>query len=186
MQKTAKKLPAFLQWKTEELVLIGTFAALIKLLTLTVSLIGGGMNPLTLVLKNVIATSMLVVLIHKVPRSGVLILYVVQQAVVTMMLMGSGMIILPGYLIAAAIAEGMAFLAGGYRNTGAILLSVGFFDLTSRIVAMGMSWLFMRENLTIFFTSLIIVGISYLGCLIGLGTGVKFVKEFRHAGFIRN
>lgn len=186
MQNTLKKLPVFLQWKTEELVLIGTFAALIKILTLTVALIGGGMNPLTLVLKNIIATSMLVVLVHKVPRSGVLFLYVIQQTAITMMLMGSGMIILPGYLLASAFAEGLAFLASGYRNTGAILLSIGFFDLTSRLVAMGMSWLFMRENIAIFFTSLIIVGVSYMGCLIGLGTGIKFVKEFRHAGFIRN
>lgn len=178
------KLP-ILQWKTEELVLIGTFAALIKLVTLTISLMGGGMNPITLVLKNVIATAMLVVLIHKVPRTGVLMLYVVQQAVIMMMLMGSGMIILPGYLLAAVMAETLAYLSGGYRNTVAILLSIGFFDIASRCVAVGLSWLFLRENITMFYTSVAIVAASYVGCLIGLGTGIKFVKEFRHAGFIR-
>ncbi len=176
---------SLLRWNTEELVLIGTFAALIKMVTLTVSLLGGGMNPATLLLKNIVATSMLVVLLHKVPRTGVLVLYVLQQAIIMMMLMGSGMIILPGYLIAAIIAETIAFFVGGYRNTFSILLCIGFYDLGSRIVSMGMSWLFMRENISLFFVALGIVGIGYIGCLVGLGTGIKFVKEFRHAGFIR-
>ncbi len=182
---TKADFKSLFHWKTEELVLIGTFAALIKMVTLLVALLGGGMNPLTLLLKNIVATSMLVVLFHKVPRTGVLVLYVLQQAIIMMMLMGSGMIILPGYLIAALIAETIAWIIGGYRNTLVILFTVGFYDLASRSVSMGMSWLFMRENLTLFFAALGIVGFGYIGCLIGLGTGLKFVKEFRHAGFIR-
>lgn len=183
--KLKTKLKSLFVWSTEELVLIGTFAALIKIVTLTVSLVGGGMNPATLLLKNIVATAMLVVLLHKVPRPGVLVLYVLQQAIIMMMLMGSGIIILPGYLIAAIIAEVLAFFAGGYRSTTAILLCIGFYDLASRSISMGMSWLFMRENMALFFVALGIVGVGYVGCLIGLGTGIKFVKEFRHAGFIR-
>jgi len=182
---TKPDFKSLFRWNTEELVLIGTFAALIKMVTLTVSLLGGGMNPVTLLLKNIVATSMLVVLFHKVPRNGVLVLYVLQQAIIMMMLVGSGMIILPGYLIAAIVAETIAFFIGGYRSTFAILLCIGFYDLASRSVSMGMSWLFMRENMALFFVALGIVGFGYIGCLIGLGTGVKFVKEFRHAGFIR-
>lgn len=179
-------LKSIFRWDTEELVLIGTFAALIKIITLTVSLLGGGMNPLTLLLKNVVATSMLVVLLHKVPRAGVLILYVLQQAIIMVMMMGSGMIILPGYLVAALIAESLALLGGGNQKTAAIILAVGCYDLTSRSVSMGMSWLFMRENIGLFLAATAIIAFGYIGCIIGLGTGVKFVKEFRNAGFIRH
>jgi energy-coupling factor transport system substrate-specific component len=178
-------LKSIFRWNTEELVLIGTFAALIKILTLMISLLGGGMNPLSLLLKNVVATSMLVVLLHKVPRTGVLILYVLQQAIIMMMLMGSGIIILPGYLVAAFIAEALALLCGGYHKTGAILVAVACYDLASRCVSMGLGWLFMRENVSLFLMALAVVGFGYIGCLIGLGSGVKFVKEFRNAGFIR-
>ncbi len=179
------RLRSLFRWNTEELVLIGTFAALVKMLTLTVSLLGGGMNPLTLLLKNIIATALLVVLIHKIPRSGVLVLYVLQQAIIMMMLMGSGLIILPGYLIAATAAEIVAGFCGGYHRTIGILLAVAVYDIGSRSVSMGLSWLFMRENPNLFFIALAAVAFGYIGCLIGLGTGVKFVKEFRNAGFIR-
>ncbi len=177
--------PSIVHWNTRELVLIGTFAALIKLITLTVSLMGGGMNPVTLLLKNIVATALLVVLFHKVPRVGVLTLYVLQQAIIMMMLMGSGLIILPGYLVAALLVEGGAHLLGGYRNTWAILLSIGLYDLFSRAISLGLSWLFMRENSALFLAAFTIIAVGYLGCLIGLRTGVRFVREFRHAGFIR-
>lgn len=182
----SRNLGALFNWGTEELVLIGTFAALIKIMTLMVSLLGGGMNPITLLLKNILATAMLVVLLHKIPRVGVLVLYVLQQGIVVMMLLGSGMILLPGYLIAAVIAETFAFLIGGYRKTYAILLSVAVYDFASRSVSMGISWLYSRENLPMFFAALGIIAVGYLGCLLGLGAGVKFVKEFRNAGFIRH
>ena len=174
------------RWQTDELILIGTFAALIKIVTLIISLLGGGMNPVTMVLKNALCTSMLVVLFHKVPRTGVLTLYVVQQAIIMMVLMGKGMMFLPFSVLTAILADALGLFAGGYGKTRGILIGIAFYDFFSRVFAMGFGWFFMRENPALFYMALGVVSIGYMGCLIGLGTGVKFVKEFRHAGIIRH
>ena len=181
-----ERLKNLFRWQTDELILVGTFAALIKIVSLIVSLLGGGMNPITMILKNVLCTSMLVVLFHKVPRTGVLTLYVIQQAIIMMVLMGRGMTIVPGYILAAVLADAVGFLVGGYKNTLSILLGIAFYDFASRVIAMGLAWFFMRENPALYYVALVVVTLGYTGCLIGLFTGVKFVKEFRHAGIIRN
>ena len=36
-----------------------------------------------------------------------------------------------------------------------------------------------------FIMGAIVVALGYAGCLVGLGTGILFVKELRHAGIIR-
>ena len=61
-------------WQTRELIVIGTFAALIKVSTLLIAIAGGGMNPVSLLLKNMVATSLLIVLVYKVRKFGVLTL----------------------------------------------------------------------------------------------------------------
>ena len=50
-------------WKSQELVMIGVFAAAIKLSSLLIALAGGGMNPVTLILKNLVFTTLLIVLL---------------------------------------------------------------------------------------------------------------------------
>ena len=53
-------------WDTESLVVVGLFTALSKVISLMIALLGGGMNPLTLFLKNGVATALLVVLVARV------------------------------------------------------------------------------------------------------------------------
>ena len=55
-------------WKSQELVMIGVFAAAIKLSSLLIALAGGGMNPVTLMLKNLVFTTLLIVLLAKVKK----------------------------------------------------------------------------------------------------------------------
>jgi energy-coupling factor transport system substrate-specific component len=173
------------RWPTSELVAIGVFAALVRVVGLAIALAGGGMNPLTLILRNTAATALLVVLLHKSPRSGTLGLFVIIYGLLSVLLMGSGVMTLPGTLLAALVVDvGMACL-GGYGSTWRILLAVGAFDLLTRSVSMVIGYVAVRESPAMFYMALGIVGLAYVGCLIGLGVGAAMVRELREAGAIR-
>ena len=62
------------RWTAQELVVLGVFAAAAKISSLLIALAGGGMNPVMLILKNLVFTTLLVVLLTKVPKSGTLLL----------------------------------------------------------------------------------------------------------------
>ena len=172
-------------WQSRELIVIGIFAALIKISTLLIAIAGGGMNPITMVLKNVVATSLLIVLLYKVRKFGVLTLFVLVSSVVSLLLMDGNMMTLPGMIIAGLICDCLIVAIGGYRRAWALILGVGLFDFLSRAISLGYSYLMFREEPKLFLMGVVIVGIGYLGCLLGLGSGVLFLKELRHAGIIR-
>ena len=56
------------RWEPRELVLIGVFAAAAKLSSLLIALAGGGMNPISLLGKNLVYTTLMIVLLTKVPK----------------------------------------------------------------------------------------------------------------------
>ena len=94
--------------------------------------------------------------------------------------------LLPGFLAAALVSDGLVSLCGGYRRIGAVLAGVAAYDLLGRAISMGYSLLHARENLAMVAVAGVFIAIGYLGCLfIGLPCGAKFVKELRHAGIIR-
>ena len=95
------------------------------------------------------------------------------------------MITVPGMIIAGLISDCLIVAAGGYRKAWALILGVGLFDFLSRAIALGYSYLTFREEPKLFFMGVVVVIIGYFGCLLGLGNGVLFVKELRHAGIIR-
>ncbi|MUM78517.1 hypothetical protein GKC30_12810 [Pseudodesulfovibrio sp. F-1] len=171
-------------WPVRDLIVIGIFAAVVKISSLIIALVGGGMNPLTLIVKNAVFTSLLVVLLHKVPRLGTLTLFVGVSAVVSLLLLGSGAILLPMSLVAALFAEMVITLFGGYRRTVGILVGVAVYDLASKGASLGISWLVMREQPELLITISTMVAIGYLGALAGLYSGHLFVKELRHAGIV--
>lgn len=174
-------------WDTESLVVVGLFTALSKVVSLMIALLGGGMNPLTLFLKNGVATALLVVLVARVGKFGVLALYVLVGQVVSFLIAGGAMsMLLPGFLIAALLSDGLVSLCGGYRRIGAVLAGVALYDLLGRAISMGYSLLHARENMAMVAVAGVFIAIGYLGCVfIGLPCGAKFVKELRHAGIIR-
>lgn len=173
-------------WEARELIVIGTFAALIKVSSLLIALAGGGMNPVTLALKNTVATMLLIVLVFKVRKFGVLTLYVLVSAVFSILLMGGNFMLLPGNVLAGLACDLLIVLLGGYQKTASLFFGIAFFDLSARVLALGYSFLTMREDPRMLIMPAVIVVIGYLGCLIGLPSGVLFVKELRHAGIIRN
>ncbi|MDY5993637.1 MAG: hypothetical protein SPJ14_00165, partial [Succinivibrio sp.] len=58
-----------------ELVVIGVFAASVKVVTMLIALAGGGLNPVSLILKNLVFTTLMVVLLYKVRKTGALTLF---------------------------------------------------------------------------------------------------------------
>ncbi len=143
------------------------------------------MNPVTLVLKNIVATSLLVVLLYKVRKFGVLTLFVMVSSAVSLLLMGGNMITVPGLLIAGLICDCLIVITGGYKRAWSLIAGIGLFDFLSRAITLGYSYMTFREEPKLFIMGVVVVIIGYLGCVLGLGSGVFFVKELKHAGIIR-
>ena len=66
------------------------------------------------------------------------------------------------------------------------MIGMGFYDILFKAGAVGISFLYIREQKEMIIMSAIIVGIGYIGSLLGLITGSLFVKELRHACIIRS
>jgi energy-coupling factor transport system substrate-specific component len=173
-------------WEVRDLAVIGIFSALTKVASLLVALIGGGMNPLTLILKNMVFTTMLIVLLFKVRRFGTLVLFIVVNTIFAMLLMGGGFFLLPAMLLAGLCAEGLIVLLGGYDRSINLMLGVALYDLLYKAGSVGISWLFVREQPQVLWAMTLMVVIGYAGAVAGLFMGAKFVKELRHAGIVRN
>ncbi len=174
------------RWSAHDLVVLGVFSAAAKLSTLAVALAGGGLNPVTLLLKNLIFTTMLVVMLYKVRTQGTLLLFILVNMLISMLLLGGSITLLPAMLAAALLGEGAAFAAGGLHRAWGPVLAVGVYDLASKIFSLGMSWLAMRESPAMLVPVAAIVALGYAGSFMGLFSGIRAVRELRHAGIVRN
>ena len=173
-------------WKSRDLVLIGVFAAAAKLSTLLIALAGGGMNPITLVLKNLVFTVLLIVLVYKVRRFGVIALFTLVSSLVSILLLGASVALVPGALAAALVAEVAACLLGGYSKKYGPLVAVAVFDAAGKIISFAISYAMMREVPAMVLAMLPIVAVGYVGSLLGLPAGWRMLGELRRAGFIRS
>ena len=174
------------RWSAHDLVVLGVFSAAAKLSTLVVALAGGGINPVTLLLMNLIFTTMLVVMLYKVRTPGTLVLFVLVNMLISMLLLGGSITLLPSMLGGALLGEAAAFAAGGLLRPWGPVLAVGVYDLSSKIFSLGMSWLALRESPAMLVPVAIIVALGYVGSFMGLFSGVRAVRELRHAGIVRN
>ncbi len=175
-----------LRWSAHDLVVLGVFSAAAKLSTLVVALAGGGINPVTLLLKNLIFTTMLVVMLYKVRTPGTLVLFMLVNMLVSLLLLGGSVTLLPSMLGGALLGEAAAFAAGGLSRPWGPVLAVGVYDLSSKILSLGMSWLTLRESPGMLVPVAIIVALGYAGSFMGLFSGVRAVRELRHAGIVRS
>ncbi len=174
-------------WDTESLIVVGLFTAFNKVISLLIALIGGGMNPITLLLKNGVATALLIVMVSRVRKFGILALYTLIAQMISFLISGGGMIaLLPAFLIAGLLSDALIQLCGGYKKLSAVVFGVLLYDFLGRAISLVFSYLMMRESSGMFIFGLIAVSLGYIGCLaIGIPCGVKLVKELRHAGIIR-
>ncbi len=172
-------------WELRELVVIGVFSAVAKVTSLLVALAGGGMNPLTLILKSLLFTTFCIVLLYKVHKFGSLTLFIVINAIVSMLLMGGNLFLIPCMILSGFLAEGLIMLLGGYGKSINLMIGVGVYDFLYRISSIALSFVYVREQKEMIIMGVIIVSMGYIGSLLGLVTGALFVKELRHACIIR-
>ena len=81
--------------------------------------------------------------------------------------------------------EAAVMLSGGASRPWAPWVAVGIYDLASKALSLGVSWLFMRESPTLMTVIVPIVAFGYLGSLAGLWFGRKTIGELKHAGLVR-
>ena len=173
-------------WSIQELVTIGVFAAAAKVITMVVALAGGGMNPVTLLIKNLIFTTFFIVMLYKVRKSGTIMLFTFVSLIVSLLLMGAEASTSLGLFMASFIGEFFILLFGGMKNKYAPIIGVAAFDLSYRVLSMFIAYMVMRETPEIVYAVIPIIAIGYLGAVIGLYTGIKAVKELRYAGIVRS
>ena len=173
-------------WSIQELVTIGVFAAAAKVITMVVALAGGGMNPVTLLIKNLIFTTFFIVMLYKVRKSGTMMLFTFVSLIVSLLLMGAEASTSLGMFMASFIGEFFILLFGGMKNKYAPIIGVAAFDLSYRVLSMFLAYMVMRETPEIVYAVIPIIAIGYLGAVIGLYTGIKAVKELRYAGIVRS
>lgn len=173
------------RWGARDLVVIGVFAATAKLSTVLIAMVGGGMNPVSLLLKNVVFTTLLVIMLYKVRQPGTLSLFVIVSALVNFLLLGGNVTLIPPMLVAALVSEAVMKFVKSLGWEGAVFWGVGCFDFLSKGLSLAVSYLMMRESPALMAVVLPIVLIGYAGSLIGLYTGYRSMKELRHAGIVR-
>lgn len=173
------------RWGARDLVVIGVFAATAKLSTVLIAMVGGGMNPVSLLLKNVVFTTLLVIMLYKVRQPGTLSLFVIVSALVNFLLLGGNVTLFPPMLVAALVSEAVMKFVKSLGWKGAVFWGVGCFDFLSKGLSLAVSYLMMRESPALMAVVLPIVLIGYAGSLIGLYTGYRSMKELRHAGIVR-
>ena len=173
------------RWGARDLVVIGVFAATAKLSTVLIAMVGGGMNPVSLLLKNVVFTTLLVIMLYKVRQPGTLSLFVIVSALVNFLLLGGNVTLIPPMLVAALVSEAVMKFVKSLGWKGAVFWGVGCFDFLSKGLSLAVSYLKMRESPALMAVVLPIVLIGYAGSLIGLYTGYRSMKELRHAGIVR-
>lgn len=173
------------RWGARDLVVIGVFAATAKLSTVLIAMVGGGMNPVSLLLKNVVFTTLLVIMLYKVRQPGTLSLFVIVSALVNFLLLGGNVTLIPPMLAAALVSEAVMKFVKNLGWKGAVFWGVGCFDFLSKGLSLAVSYLMMRESPALMAVVLPIVLIGYAGSLIGLYTGYRSMKELRHAGIVR-
>lgn len=173
------------RWGARDLVVIGVFAATAKLSTVLIAMVGGGMNPVSLLLKNVVFTTLLVIMLYKVRQPGTLSLFVIVSALMNFLLLGGNVTLIPPMLAAALVSEAVMKFVKSLGWKGAVFWGVGCFDFLSKGLSLAVSYLMMRESPALMAVVLPIVLIGYAGSLIGLYTGYRSMKELRHAGIVR-
>ncbi|MBK5937116.1 MptD family putative ECF transporter S component [Halorhodospira sp. 9621] len=173
-------------WSVSDLVMVGTFAALAKVAGLLIVLFGGGMNPVTLMASSIVSTALLLVLLHKVQRLGTLTIFLLVSAVVDILVLGGNPVRIPASLLAGVLAEGVIWLLGGYRRMFGLIIGVAVHELLARAISLGVGALLVREEPRLLLMVAAVVVVSYIGSLLGLWLGRRFIEELRHAGIIHH
>jgi energy-coupling factor transport system substrate-specific component len=160
--------------------MVGVFAATAKVATLLTAMAGGGMNPIALMLKSCIFTTLLVVLLCRIRKRGTLMLFILVNLLAGLLLMGTSLSLLPPMLVGAVAAE--AVMAACAGSAWAPYAGAAVYDLLYKILSLLLSYAFMRESPGLMLLVIPVVAVGWLGSLFGLYCGNRLIKELRHAG----
>jgi energy-coupling factor transport system substrate-specific component len=173
-------------FETSDLVTIGLFAAGAKASSLFLALVGGGMNPLTMILKSAVYAALLVLLLAKVPKTGALTLANLVGALLAFYFLGQAMVTIPALVVGTLIVEIFIKAIGGLeKKPGLVILTVGLSELMIRFINLAISYIMVREQPNLLIMVIIVVAFSYVGILLGLVGGYYMTKELRHAGLLQ-
>jgi energy-coupling factor transport system substrate-specific component len=172
------------RWTVRELVIVGVVATIMKAATIMVTYMGGGMNPLALAVKNCLYVTLMIVLLHKVPKTWTMTLAVGITTLVSLLLMGHGVLLGPAALAASVIGEGIISALGGYGRTRNIIAGILTAELLSKVLGLTMTWLTMREQPAMLIAAGAFISMGVIGTFLGAFVGVRFMRELRHAGII--
>ena len=165
------------RWGARDLVVIGVFAATAKLSTVLIAMVGGGMNPVSLLL------TLLVIMLYKVRQPGTLTLFVIVSALVNFLLLGGNVTLIPPMLAAALVSEVVMKFVKSFGWKGAVFWGVGCFDFLSKGLSLAVSYLMMRESPALMAVVLPIVLIGYARSLHGLPF-YEGIKTCRHRSLL--
>lgn len=180
-------LTRMFSFDTRDLVTIGLFAGAAKAASLTVSLLGGGMNPVTLILKNAVWTALWVILLVKVRKPGVLTLGNIIAALLGVFLLGSTILTLPAVLIACLAGEAVILAVSGFAGRlAAVSAGIIVCEFISKALQIAVTFIVLREQPALLIPGAAIILIGYTGVFLGIYGGIKMIKELRHAGLIRH
>ena len=168
-----------------ELVTLGVFAATSKLVTLVIALAGGGPNPISLILKNLVFTTLLIVMLYKLRKFGTLTLYMLVANLVSFLLLGGGFTSIIVSVLSAVFTEIMVSMCGGVKRSYAPFLAVFIFDILSRLASLGASYVFLRETPAMMVMVVVIMAVGYIGAFLGIFTGIWASKELTKASIIK-
>lgn len=171
-------------WDINELVTIGIFAVVIKISSYLIAIAGGGMNPISFLIKNIVVTTIIFVLMSKIKKYGTLTLYALIVLVVSL-LFGKGGHSTLGLLISGILTDLFLNLIKGYEKPWKIGLGIFVYETISRFITMIVAMIYARESSGMVMMAIVAVAIGYLGSLAGIPVGFYFSKELKHAGIIR-
>ena len=171
-------------WAARELVAIGIFAAAAKLTSLLIALAGGGMNPATLLLKNLVFTTLVVVMLYKVRKQWTLLLFTTVNMLISLILLGGSVTLIPTAFAAALLGEGAMRLAGGPKSRFGVFAGVGVSDFAAKVLSLGVSFLFARETPALVWMVVPFVAIGYIGSFAGEASRRRMMQDVPKADVV--
>ena len=173
---------------TPDLVTIGVFAALAKTSSLLIALAGGGMNPLSMILRNLFIVVLLSALVVKVSKPWTLTLAHLTSLLVSALILGQSIATIPLILVACLVSELFLWVASrGYRLTFPIILGVFFCEIFLKVISAFYTYWRLKEQPMVdaMMTSLLVfMGIGIIGSVLGIFVSYRFIKELRRASLI--
>lgn len=169
---------------------IGVMGALAKSGATLIALVGGGMNPLTMILSNLFHMVILSALLVKIKKPFTLTLSYLTGIFISAFVMGKGITLIPLILLTSLIVEIIIYVFSlGYKKVFPLILGIFLGEASLKgINLLYIYWQWRESPMVkeIVGGNSIFVGIALIGSFLGIFASYKFIKELRRASLIFN